>query len=148
MREIIQLTDEFEHYVGNELSVNRTDLAAMEQLILDGPLGPTDIARRLRVSTAAATTVVDRLEALGHVRREANPADRRGILVVPTPASVHKALDTLMPMIRGIDTTLDGFTETDQEVIARYLQRVVGVYRRVLFPDDAKRADAPSDSSP
>ena len=88
LRDILELTTRFELHVGKELSVNPTDLDAMEELIKDGPLSPTELARRLGVSTAAVTTVVDRLTAVGHVTRIANPEDRRGVLVVPAPASV------------------------------------------------------------
>ena len=59
LREIIDVTDEFEAHVGRELSVNPTDLQAMEHLIMSGPLSPTELARRLGISTAAVTAVVD-----------------------------------------------------------------------------------------
>lgn len=132
LREIIQLTEQFERYLGGELSVNPTDLEAMAQLIADGPLSPTEIARRLGVTTAAATTVVDRLSALGHVSRQANSEDRRGVLVVPAVASVAKAMDSLVPMIRGVDHALDEFTTEEQQTIESYLETVATVYRGLL----------------
>jgi len=132
MRDILNVSVEFEKHVAHQLTVNPTDLAAMEHLIQSGPLGPTELARRLDISTAAVTTVVDRLTALGHVTRTKHPTDRRGVVVVPTPASLTKAMDTLMPMIMGIDGVLDEFSETDQATIAAYLQRVAEVYREQL----------------
>ncbi|MGV8884237.1 MAG: MarR family winged helix-turn-helix transcriptional regulator [Microbacteriaceae bacterium] len=132
LRDILELTTQFELHVGRELSVNPTDLDAMEELIKDGPLSPTELARRLEISTAAVTTVVDRLTAVGHVTRVPNPADRRGVLVVPAPQSVAKAMSTLMPMILGIDRVLDGFTEEERMTITVYLDRVVSAYREHL----------------
>lgn len=132
LREILNLTDEFEAHLGRELTVNRTDLEAMEQLILDGPLSPTEIARRLGITTAAATVAVDRLIAVGHVSREPHPTDRRGVRIVPNPGSVSRAMGTLLPMIRGIDGAIDRFSEAERATITEYLSEVAGVYRAQL----------------
>ena len=132
LRDILDLTDEFERHLGRELTVNQTDLEAMEELIRDGALSPTELARRLGMSTAAVTTVVDRLTAVGHVTRERNPHDRRGILVVPNPSSVHKAMGTLMPMILGMDRVIGEFDAAERDAITAYLGRVAEVYRDQL----------------
>ena len=134
LRDILELTTQFELHVGKELSVNPTDLDAMEELIKDGPLSPTELARRLNMSTAAVTTVVDRLTAVGHVSREPNPDDRRGILVVPRPDSVRKAMATLMPMILGMDGVIAGFDAAERDTITAYLRAVADVYRAQLAP--------------
>jgi len=129
LRDIRELSAAFETHLGTQLTVNPTDLTAMEHLIQDGPLTPTDLAHRLGVSTAAVTTVIDRLTAVGHVSRVPNPADRRGILVVPAPASVARAMGSLMPMVMGIDRVIGEFSVEEQVVVTRYLERVVAEYR-------------------
>jgi DNA-binding MarR family transcriptional regulator len=125
----VQLSRAFEVHLGHQLTVNLTDLAAMEHLISSGPLGPSELARRLGITPPAVTAVVDRLEELGHATRVTNPADRRAVVVTPAPASVQKAMSILMPMIGDIDATLDGFDSEQQAVIAEYLERVVAAYR-------------------
>lgn len=136
VRDVREVSQEFELFVGRELSVNPTDLQAMEHLIQSGPLSPTELARRLDISTAAATTVVDRLTALGHTTRTQHPTDRRGVVVVPTPGSVARAMATLMPMIMGIDEVLDDFDDEEQATITRYLERVIEVYRAQIPETD------------
>jgi DNA-binding MarR family transcriptional regulator len=128
LREIMTLTSEFEKHLGAELTVNATDLDAMEQLILDGALSPTELSKRLGISTAAVTSVIDRLSKVGHVTRTPHPSDRRALLVVPSPDSVAKALSTLLPVILGIDRALDGFSDAEQGIITAYLNRVVEIY--------------------
>ena len=132
MRDVLDISREFQAHMRTELTVNSTDLDAMEHLIAYGPMGPTDLAKRLGLSTAAATTVVDRLVALGHAERTQHPTDRRGVVVVPSLASVAKAMGEIMPMVRGIDAALDGFTDEEQATITRYLERVVVSYRSRL----------------
>ncbi|TQL46718.1 DNA-binding MarR family transcriptional regulator [Homoserinimonas aerilata] len=137
LREFTSLGDEFERYMGRELTVNPTDLQAMQHLIMSGPLSPTEIARRLQISTAAATVVVDRLAKVGHVSRAAHPTDRRGVVVVPAKESVAKAMSTLMPMITGIDEIIGEFDETEKDTITRYLRRVIDVYRSSIPAGDS-----------
>ena len=121
LREFVQLSRAFEAHLGEQLTVNPTDLAAMEHLISSGPLGPTELARRLKITPSAVTASVDRLEDLGHATRVVNPADRRAVVVTPAGASVQKAMSYLMPMIGDVDSMIDGFEPEEQEIIADYL---------------------------
>lgn len=139
LREFIQLSEQFERAIGEELEVNPTDLEAMEHLLMGGPLGPSELARRVGISAGAATTAIDRLVALGHVTREPHPTDRRGVLVVPAPASRDRAMNRLMPMIMGIDAQLDAFSPTEQETITSYLRQVVDRLREHVDPASINR---------
>jgi len=130
LRAFLDVSASFEKSLGAELRVNKTDLEAMEHLLMSGPLGPSELARRLGISTASATIAIDRLVAVGHVTREPNPHDRRGVLVVPQDASRAQAMARLMPMIMGVDAQLDHFSPDEQDAITRYLRRVVDLYRQ------------------
>ena len=132
LREIRTVSAAFEADLAGKLTVNATDLVAMEHLIEDGPLSPTDLAGRLGVTTAAMTTSIDRLTALGHVTRTPNPDDRRGVLVVPTPESTMRAMASILPMVSGIDRVLDEFDEAQRAVIVDYLEKVIAAYREHL----------------
>tara|TARA_R110000868_G_scaffold280573_1_gene540806 strand:+ start:37144 stop:37629 length:486 start_codon:yes stop_codon:yes gene_type:complete len=132
VREILEVSADFESHVGKQLEVNHTDMQAMEHLVMHGNLSPTELARRLGMSTAAVTTVVDRLVAIGHATREPHPTDRRGVVIVPNPASVERAMAAIMPMFMGIDRVLDEFSPEEQETVTRYLARVLEVYRAQL----------------
>lgn len=139
LREFLEVSESFERSLGVELQVNKTDLEAMEHLLMSGPLGPSELARRLGISTASTTTAIDRLVALGHVTREPNPKDRRGVLVVPQEASRARAMARLLPMIIGVDAELDNFDSGEQEAITRYLRRVVDLYREHAGEDPRSR---------
>lgn len=132
LRDILNLTSAFEDTVSTALSVNRRDFDAMQHLIQSGPLSPTDIAHRLGVTTAAATVIVDRLTAVGHVTRQPHPTDRRGVLVVPNPESVQQAMGRILPLIMGVDRALDDFGAAEQAAITEYLRRVVELYKEQI----------------
>jgi DNA-binding MarR family transcriptional regulator len=128
LRDVASLSTQFQKHVGHSLSVNDTDLAAMEHLMMNGPRTPTDLAHHLGISTAAATVMVDRLTAVGHVHREPHAHDRRKVVVVPTPASVQAAFETLAPMFSGVAQ----LSESDHAVVTKFLSDVIGVFRGAI----------------
>jgi DNA-binding MarR family transcriptional regulator len=132
LREINTLSRAFERRLGTVLTVNPTDLAAMEHLIQEGPLTPSDLAARLGVTTAASTLVVDRLVALGHVERHRHASDRRKIVVVPSRSSVERAIDELMPVIAGVAGLVDDLAPAERELVAGFLERVIALYRSAV----------------
>lgn len=131
------LTRSVEQRLGAKLGVNLTDLGAMEQLVTNGPLTPGDLAARLKVTTAAGTQIVDRLERAGHIRRERQAADRRKVLVIPAPASVSLLFRELVSLLDGLDGVVARLGEQDRATIESFLGQVVDVYRRVSQPADA-----------
>jgi DNA-binding MarR family transcriptional regulator len=145
LREIQQLNDEFSRHLRSSLTVNATDLDAMQHLIEAGSLSPSELARRLELSSAAVTSVVDRLERAGHARRERHPTDRRALLVVPSEGSVGRALGEVLPMAATLDATLDSFSDAEQATITRYLEAVVTSYRGYL---DTRRGASPVAGGP
>lgn len=56
------------------------------------PLRMADLAATLEIVPRSVTTMIDTLEEAGLVCREADPHDRRSVLVAPTPAG-HSVLE-------------------------------------------------------
>ena len=131
LKTISMLTRQIGRKIGESLGVNVTDMAALEHLLSNGPMTPGELAEHLKVSTAAATQIVDRLERAGHVARERRTQDRRKICVVPMEASVERAFQRLAPMIDGLDGVIAGLDPAERQVIERFLDQVVDVYGTV-----------------
>jgi DNA-binding MarR family transcriptional regulator len=130
LRNVVALNGSFEHGLARELSVNATDLSAMEHLMKDGPMSQGELARRLGITAASVSASVDRLEGLGHASRSPNPEDRRGVLVGASTQSTKRAMGVILPMVYAVDHVLDDFTPEEQEVITKYLERVSDQYRQ------------------
>jgi DNA-binding MarR family transcriptional regulator len=77
--------------VAEALALNQTDLRCLDWLF-DGPKSAGQLAQATGLSTAATTSLLDRLEARGLVRRVRGTADRRKVLVEMTQLG-HKATD-------------------------------------------------------
>ena len=84
----------------------------------------SEIAARMRHTTAAATGLVDRLEALGYVGRTHATDDRRKVLVRITPCGSTLVGRIKDDMIHNLNTTMTHLTPAEQRA---WLQ----VYRKV-----------------
>jgi DNA-binding MarR family transcriptional regulator len=67
------------------LNVSAAGGLVLGQLRDHGEMSPSELGDRLIVTRATVTGLLDSLERRGFVRRSANPADRRGLLVAITP---------------------------------------------------------------
>ncbi|WJK12395.1 MarR family winged helix-turn-helix transcriptional regulator [Pseudomonas fluorescens] len=132
LQQIAILTRAAAGQLGVVLGINQTDVAALEHLITDGPLPPTELASRLSVTTAGITQVIDRLERAGHVVRERQLNDKRRVLVCPVPESVAQAYRHIAPMLNGLSAVLGALDERDRAVIETFLGQVIEVYRNTL----------------
>ena len=67
------------------LNVSAAGGHVLGQLRDHGAMSPSELGERLIVTRATVTGLIDSLERRGFVRRSANPADRRSLLVEITP---------------------------------------------------------------
>lgn len=96
VRELVRADREMRNRLSDAMRVNPTDLRSLRHVIRTveqaeaGPAGelagvtPRRLSEHLGISTAAVTTLVDRLVASGHLERTPHPTDRRSVLLVPT----------------------------------------------------------------
>ncbi|GAA4814058.1 MarR family transcriptional regulator [Actinomycetospora chlora] len=101
---------QFNGLVADRMGVGATELQCLYELARHGPATPGVLAGRLNLTTGSASRVVERLHAAGHVRRVADPADRRRVLVEPEAASIARigaAYDPLNARLAGLLTGAD-----------------------------------------
>ena len=86
----------------------------------------SELSRMLLVSNGNATTVVDRLEADGLVRRSPSDLDRRTVYVALTPEGL-KAFEGLAEDHEAeVDRLFDGLSEADLDALTDILKRLGG----------------------
>jgi len=128
---------EAEAALGRRMRMHPTDLAAMGYLTwADEPVGPGELGQRLGISPAAATELVDRLTAAGHVERHRDLADRRRIRLQTTPEATGAVLGHLGSLIGDVDAAVRDLPADERAVVQRFLARVTGVY--TAWADDAR----------
>ena len=118
----------FERHLARALDVDTAGLEAMDHLITHGRSTPTELARRLEISTAAMTLVLNRLESAGHVTRERHPSDGRKLVVTAAERSSDRAYDLVLPLIEGIEDVVADMDDNERATVQAFLDRLIGIY--------------------
>jgi DNA-binding MarR family transcriptional regulator len=104
------------------MSLEASELAALEHLQAAGPMTQKRLGERLSMSPGAVTAMIDRLESREYVQRIPNPEDRRSALVRITKAGLEESLRHLWPYIEEMKGVEEGFSEEERAVVARFLR--------------------------
>jgi len=124
-REATRLTGDLDAALARHLRMKPTDYDAMGHLMsAPEPLGPNELARRLGITPASATELVDRLETAGHVRRERSSNDRRRVELHADPDSVGMIIGELQPLFAALDAIAADLTTEQRETVTAYLRAV------------------------
>jgi len=116
--------------MARRLDLGPNDLTAIQHLAENPDLGPAELSRRLGITTASATALLDRMENLGHLRREPNQKDRRRLTITITPQAMNALLTVLKPVIEEIDLVAAEFSAEEQETIIKFLKKATDSWRK------------------
>lgn len=126
--------DALDDAVAERFGINRTDLRHLD-LLLDGPLSAGQLSERSGLSPAAMTTLIDRLERKGYVRRTRDVNDRRRVFVELTDHARKAAWEVYGPLAQDARELLRDYTDdqlsamrdflsADRELHQRHHQRI------------------------
>lgn len=114
--------------VVDSVALTRPQLHAVLWLGVEGPLSSSALARRVGSSLPSSTGVVDRLEALGLVRRARKEGDRRVVLVELTPEGEALSGRLQGAVVERLSRVLGAMDAADQrallDIFGRLLERV------------------------
>ncbi|HYN29375.1 MAG TPA: MarR family winged helix-turn-helix transcriptional regulator [Dermatophilaceae bacterium] len=131
LKELIDVSAAVPPAVAARAALTHHELTTLEHL-MRGPVGPVELARVLRVTSAASSGIVDRLCARGHVVREPHPSDGRRTQVVLTPSGREEVLGHLVPMFAALDALDSRLSEGERRVVADYLRGAIDAMHRLL----------------
>lgn len=114
------------------LGLNPTDLKCGAVLRETGPISAGELAALTGLTTGAITGVLDRLEKAGLVRRAADPADRRRVIVEPleTPARLAEIMQILGPLSAETAELLKPYDNDQLRLILDFVRRSTELMRR------------------
>ena len=105
------------------LGLHATDHKAVDVLLQAGPMTAGELADRMALTSSAITTMVDRLEGHGLVRRDRDAEDRRRVIVRPTVTAEfgERFMALMSPMLAEYTRYLAGLTTEELDLIKRFL---------------------------
>jgi DNA-binding MarR family transcriptional regulator len=113
-------TDGFDDAVGIRLGLNPTDLRCLDWLS-EGEMSAGELSAATGLSTAATTTLLDRLEEKGYVQRERDSTDRRKVIAKLTPDGASRLLVLYGPLVSEGARLLARFSERELAMIRDFL---------------------------
>jgi len=98
--------DAFDEVAREKLGINRTDLRCLTIIDNNGTMTAGRLAELSGLTTAAVTSVLDRLERAGYARRVRDQPDRRQVMVEVTPLLAERATPIWGPLGEEARSTL------------------------------------------
>ena len=137
---LAQLLGTFSHRVG----VSVPEMLALEHAGAAGGgagIGPSELARRLHMTTGAVTALTDRLADNGHLVRAAHPTDRRRVLLERTQKAEKEVLREVLPLAADVRQLADGFTQSERDAIGSFLDQLIAIVERHAQDGPAQGSD-------
>lgn len=115
----------FRNAMGRRLGLNIADVECFSLLLVKGISTPTELAHYTGLTTGSTTTMLDRLEKAGLIKRTPNPKDRRGVFIEVTEDSFEKVGPIVADVQKAHRELIDSYSEEELEVIIDFLTRFV-----------------------
>lgn len=131
LRELVQVAHVLPATVARRAGLSHNEIAVLD-LLSETALGPSEIARALAVTSAAASGIIDRLVTHGYVVRVPHAEDRRRTVVEISEEGRAEIVGHLMPMITQLAAIDAEMAPAERETVMRYLTDATAAIRRVL----------------
>lgn len=114
-------------WISAQTGLTLSELMAVEHLRVHGPITAKEISQRMNMGSSGTTTMLDRLEKRGLIRRMPHPTDRRSIIIQPItrPSEFDPYFEGLQNMLleriyhlsqEQKATVLNFFTDVNKDV--------------------------------
>jgi DNA-binding MarR family transcriptional regulator len=129
-------TDAVDRAAAEKLGINRTDASVFDVIdqAPDGRMTAGELAEKLGMSSAAVTTVVDRLERKGYARRVRDDVDRRRVFVELDPGAREMGRRLYAPLAKAGMKIIERYS-TEELAMMRDFMRAA----RELSEEHARR---------
>lgn len=125
--------------------LNESQFGVLTALRRAGPpfcLSPTALYNSLLISSGAMTNRLERLTAMGLVRRIPDPRDRRSVLVALTTKGVKLIDEVIEAHLRNEERLLASLSPSERRTLAGLLRKLLAEF------EDEAQLRAPIDSEP
>jgi DNA-binding MarR family transcriptional regulator len=121
-RENSDATVLFHSTIAGLLDLHATDYKVLGILERSGPMSAGEIARHSGLAAASVTNLIDRLEQKGFVRRVADPADRRRVMVEAVSDRLGGARALFSSTRQSLARLYERYSDRELAVIADFLR--------------------------
>lgn len=116
--------DRLDQVAADHYGLNRTDMHALDLITQERRISPTALAHHLGLTTGGTTTVLDRLERAGYIRRLPDPVDRRRLVVEKTDATADRDREVFGGLVALTLELLATYSGAELATLERFLDRM------------------------
>lgn len=131
LQELVALAETVPAAMAHDAGLSTSELHSLGHL-MDGPMGPVELAKHLGVTSAASSGVVDRLCRRGHAERRPHPGDGRRTEVVITDSGRAELMSRLKPMFEALADLDNALDDDERALVERYLRGAMTAMRRLV----------------
>jgi DNA-binding MarR family transcriptional regulator len=134
-----EAVEAFDETFGKLYGLNSAERQCLS-VIMRAPQPANVVAKAIGLAPPSVTALIDRLTARDLVYRVADPNDRRRILVAPSDKAKKLGREIYGPIHQAGMQMLEQFSETEKQVVLRFLTQAIEMQERELEQLHERRA--------
>ena len=119
-----------QYAIAEKMNLNPTDAACIDFLMEMGPSTAGDLAKVTRLTTGAITSVIDRLQKAGFVKRENDPNDRRKVIITFIPKKHEKAKQYYAAMAKDVYELFSDYNESKLKLLIQHSDALTAIFQK------------------
>ena len=116
--------------IAEKMNLNASDAECIDFLAEMGPATAGDLAKVTRLTTGAVTSVIDRLEKAGLVKRKNDPHDRRKVIIHIVPRKHEKANRLYAAMATDVHDHFSGLNEQKLKLLRFHTDALTDIFQK------------------
>ncbi len=127
------------HAIAQHVGLSAAEFECASLIQDYGPFTAGELAKRCHITTGGMTGMIDRLERRGFVQRDADPNDRRRVLVrgidnVEARKKVTKLYD---PLQQSFNELIDSYNDEELAIIVGFMRKTNAMFHAAVesLPD-------------
>ena len=125
LRRIVRAIDLHSRQLESQFGLTGPQLVCLRVIAQDGPLQPSELARRVDLSQATVSGIVDRLARRQYLSRRRDTKDRRRVTLSILPAGRDLLADAPSPLQTRFAERLRALPDANQQILATMLEQIV-----------------------
>lgn len=131
-REMSRASLLFRHCVAEAIGLHVTDAECIDYLLEAGSATAGQLATLTGLTTGSVTTMIDRLENAGFVRREADATDRRKVIVKPIMEQIAQFAPFYDNLIKEVNQIFSQYTDEELGLLVKHNNDLIALYENQI----------------
>lgn len=123
----------FHQHVAKNLGLNITDHKCLDFVVEMGRATAGQLAEWTGLTTGAITSVLNRLEKAGYIKRRKDPNDLRVVIVEPNYNQLHSLNEIFIPLAIEMEKLHQTYDKKELEVILDYLGKSRNILKQLTI---------------